>query len=141
MPPEEDAATADPALIRQITGQVSEHPLVRVHPETGERALYVCPQFLKSIVGLAPRESEQLLELLWEHAVRQDYTVRFRWKAGDIAFWDNRATCHLAPSDILETGAERQLYRITLVGDVPAGVDGIPSISIDGDPILAWAAE
>ncbi len=140
-PPEKDAAAADPNLIRRIMGQVSEHPLVRVHPETGERALYVCPQFLKSVVGLTPRESEQLLELLWEHAVRQDYTVRFRWRAGDIAFWDNRATCHLAPSDVLRTGAERQLYRITLVGDVPVGIDGLPSTSIGGDPIQAWAAE
>ncbi len=122
-------------------GQASEHPLVRVHPETGERALYVSPSFLKSIVGLTPRESEQLLELLWEHAVRQDYTVRFRWKAGDIAFWDNRSTCHLAPSDIFQIDADRQLYRTTLVGDVPVGVDGKPSNSLEGEPILAYAAE
>ncbi len=122
-------------------GKVSEHPLVRVHPETGERALYVSPSFLKSIVGLSPRESQHLLELLWEHAVRPDYTVRFRWEPGDIAFWDNRSTCHLGPSDIFQSDAERQLYRITLVGDVPVGVDGSPSRAIEGEPVLAYAAE
>ena len=121
-------------------GQVSEHPLVRVHPETGERALYISPVFLKSVVGLHPRESLQLLELLWEHAVRPDYTVRFRWQPGDIAFWDNRSTCHLAPSDIFQSDAERQLYRVTLVGDVPVGVDGARSTAIEGEPVLAYAA-
>ena len=122
-------------------GQISEHPLVRVHPESGERALYISPVFLKSIVGLNPRESLQILELLWEHAVRPDYTVRFRWAPGDIAFWDNRSTCHLAPSDIFQVDTDRQLYRVTLVGDVPVGVDGTPSTAIEGDPVLAYAAE
>jgi taurine dioxygenase len=121
-------------------GQVSEHPLVRVHPETGERALYISPSFLKSVVGLHPRESQQLLELLWEHAVRPDYTVRFRWQPGDIAFWDNRSTCHLAPSDIFQSDADRQLYRVTLVGDIPVGTDGARSTAIEGDPVLAYAA-
>ena len=121
-------------------GQVSEHPLVRVHPETGERALYISPSFLKSVVGLHPRESQQLLELLWEHAVRPDYTVRFRWQPGDIAFWDNRSTCHLAPSDIFQSDADRQLYRVTLVGDVPVGVDGRRSTMIEGEPVLAYSA-
>jgi len=73
--------------------------------------------------------------------VRQEYTVRFRWKAGDIAFWDNRSTCHHAPTDIFATDVERQLYRVTLVGDVPVGVDGKPSRAIEGEPIAAWAAE
>ena len=120
---------------------VSEHPLVRVHPETGERVLYVSPSYLKSIVGMTPRESQNFLELLWEHAVRQEYTVRFRWKAGDLAIWDNRAACHHAPTDIFEVEGDRQLYRITLVGDVPVAVDGTPSKSIEGEPIAAWAAE
>jgi taurine dioxygenase len=121
-------------------GHVSEHPLVRVHPETGERALYISPSFLKSVVGLHPRESQQLLELLWEHAVRPEYTVRFRWQPGDIAFWDNRSTCHLAPRDIFQSDADRQLYRVTLVGDIPVGTDGARSTAIEGDPVLAYAA-
>lgn len=57
---------------------VSEHPLVRVHPETGERALYVNPGFLKHVVGLTPSESQALFELLWEHVTRPEFTVRFK---------------------------------------------------------------
>ncbi len=116
---------------------VSEHPLVTVHPETGEKVLYISPSFLKSVAGLTPRESQQVLELLWEHVVRPEYTVRFKWNEGDIAFWDNRSTSHLAPTDIFESDYDRQLYRITLVGEVPAGVDGCPSTPIEGDPILS----
>jgi alpha-ketoglutarate-dependent sulfate ester dioxygenase len=111
----------------------SEHPLVRVHPETGERSLYVSPAFLKSVVGLNARESQVLLEFLWEHSVRPEFVVRFRWNAGDIAMWDNRATAHLAPEDVFETDFDRQLYRVTLVGDVPIGVDGTPSTPIVGE--------
>jgi taurine dioxygenase len=114
----------------------SEHPLVRVHPETGEKVLFVSPGFLKSIVGLAPRESEVLLDLLWEHAVRPEFTVRFRWEPDSIAFWDNRATAHLAPRDIFDTDFERQFYRVTLLGDVPRGVDGRESTPLEGDPIV-----
>jgi taurine dioxygenase len=110
----------------------TEHPLVRVHPVTGERALYVSPAFLRKIVGLTARESQQLLELLWEHVVRPEFVVRFRWNAGDIAMWDNCATAHLAPEDIFETDFDRQLYRVTLVGEVPIGVDGRPSTPIVG---------
>jgi alpha-ketoglutarate-dependent sulfate ester dioxygenase len=119
---------------------VSEHPLVRVHPETGERALYVSPGFLKHIVGLAPRESQVLLELLWEHVVRPEFTVRFKWEPGSIAFWDNRATAHLAPTDIFDLDFDRQLYRTTLVGDVPVGPDGRKSVAVQGTPVGAAAA-
>lgn len=113
----------------------SEHPIVRVHPETGERALYVSPAFLKSIAGLSARESQVILEMLWEHIVRPEFVVRFRWNAGDIAMWDNRATAHLAPEDIFETDYDRQLYRVTLHGDVPVGVDGVASKAIVGDAL------
>ena len=116
---------------------VSEHPIVRVHPETGERALYVSPSFLKSIVGLTPRESQGLLELLWEHVVRPEFTVRFKWEPGSVAFWDNRSTAHLAPRDIFDSEFDRQFYRVTLLGDVPVGVDGKASRSIEGEPIVA----
>ncbi|SAK58114.1 taurine dioxygenase [Caballeronia fortuita] len=119
---------------------VSEHPLVRVHPETGERALYVSPGFLKHIAGLAPRESQVLLELLWEHVTRPEFTVRFKWEPGSIAFWDNRTTAHLAPTDIFDLDFDRQLYRTTLVGDVPVGPDGQRSVAIEGTPVGAAAA-
>ncbi len=114
---------------------VSEHPLVRVHPETGERVLFVSPSFLKSIVGLSPRESLGMLELLWEHAVRPEFTVRFKWEPGSVAMWDNRSTSHLAPRDIFETDFERQFYRVTILGDVPVGVDGALSTSVEGTPV------
>jgi taurine dioxygenase len=131
--------TRDEDVGRRV--MVSEHPLVTVHPESGERMLFVSPSFLKSIVGLTPRESQQLLELLWEHTVRPEYTVRFKWETGDIAFWDNRSTCHLAPTDIFQSDFDRQLYRITLVGEPLAGVDGARSTSIEGDPILSVETE
>jgi alpha-ketoglutarate-dependent sulfate ester dioxygenase len=119
----------------------SEHPLVTVHAETGERVLFASPSFLKSIVGLTPRESAKILEILWEHAVRPEYTVRFKWNPGDIAFWDNRSTAHLAPRDIFQSDFDRQLYRITLVGEPLVGVDGQPSKSIEGVPIRSAAEE
>lgn len=119
----------------------SEHPLVTVHAETGERVLFVSPSFLKSIVGLTPRESQKILEILWEHVTRPEYTVRFKWNAGDIAFWDNRSTVHLAPRDIFESDFDRQLYRVTLVGQPLVGTDGKLSRSIEGQPILSAAEE
>src|SRR6202047_2157509 len=70
----------------------SEHLLVTVHAETGERVLFASPSYVKSIVGLTPRESQKILEMIWEHVTRPEYTVRFKWHEGDIAFWDNRST-------------------------------------------------
>ena len=132
-------ATASPeylALVKDNT-LISEHPLVTMHPETGEKVLYISPGFLKSIVGLNTRESRVLLELLWEHAVASEFTVRFKWEPGSIAFWDNRATAHVAPQDIFALEFDRQLYRTTLVGEVPQGADGRPSTAIQGSPVLA----
>jgi alpha-ketoglutarate-dependent sulfate ester dioxygenase len=119
----------------------SEHPLVTVHAETGERVLFASPSFLKSLVGFTPRESAKLLEILWEHVVRPEYTVRFKWNPGDIAFWDNRSTSHLAPRDIFQSNFDRQLYRITLVGEPLVGVDGRTSRSIEGVPIRSAEEE
>jgi taurine dioxygenase len=135
-PPGVDETPEYRELMRKRT-LVSEHPIVRVHPETREPALFVSPSFLKSIVGLSARESQVLLEFLWEHIVRTEFTVRFRWEPGSVAFWDNRATAHLAPRDIFDSDFDRQFYRVTLVGDVPVGVDGKPSTAIEGDPIVA----
>jgi alpha-ketoglutarate-dependent taurine dioxygenase len=135
-PPGVDETEEYRALMKKRT-LVTEHPLVRVHPESGERALFVSPSFLKSVVGLSPRESQVLLEFLWEHIVRPEFTVRFRWEPGSVAFWDNRATAHLAPRDIFDSDFDRQFYRVTLVGDVPIGVDGKPSSALEGEPIAA----
>ncbi|MFD4367763.1 TauD/TfdA dioxygenase family protein [Rhodococcus sp. NPDC058521] len=111
----------------------SIHPVVRVHPESGERVLYVNPSFTKDIVDLSPRESRHLLDLLFEELARPEYTVRFKWEPGSLAFWDNRAVLHLAPRDVDHLGHDRVLHRITLVGDVPVGVDGRESESISGE--------
>lgn len=111
----------------------SVHPVVRVHPETNERVVYVNPSFTREIVDLSPRESRHVLDLLFEQIARPEYTVRFKWEAGSVAFWDNRAALHLAPRDFEHVEGDRVLRRITLVGDVPVGTDGVASTSISGE--------
>ncbi|GGN98371.1 taurine dioxygenase [Actinoplanes lobatus] len=116
---------------------VAVHPVVRVHPETGERALFVNPGFTKKIVGLSAAESRQILDLLFGQIARAAYTVRFRWNAGDIAFWDNRATAHLAPEDLEHLDVRRTLHRVTLIGDRPVGPDGFTSELVSGTEFTA----
>ena len=128
-----DAKAYDDVVKR--TSLKSIHPMVRVHPETGEKVLYVSPSFLRCIDGLSPQESQHITEMLWEHVVMPEYTVRFRWEPGSVAFWDNRATAHLAPRDIFDTDFDRQFYRVTLMGDVPVGVDGKASTAVEGASI------
>jgi len=98
--------------------------------------IFVNPNFTSHICELSRKEGAHLLALLYEHLMSPEFTCRFRWEPGSIAFWDNRSTVHLAPSD-LTTDHDRRLYRVTLVGDVPQGVDGRPSISLDGEPFEA----
>ena len=121
-------------LIEEHT-MVSEHPLVAVHPETGEKILFTNAVYVDHIVGLTPRESQCLLEYLWEHCLQPEFTIRFRWSAGSIAFWDNRATQHQAIGDIFDTDFDRELYRVTLNGEVPVGTDGRKSTAISGESI------
>ncbi|MGV9796900.1 TauD/TfdA dioxygenase family protein [Mycobacterium sp. NPDC003449] len=116
---------------------VAYHPAVRVHPVTGERALFVSPGFTRGarkIRGFTPSQSESILKLFWEEATRTEYTVRFRWAPGSVAFWDNRATSHLAIPDAGHLDYDRVLYRVTLEGDVPKGVDGRESELVSGEP-------
>jgi alpha-ketoglutarate-dependent sulfate ester dioxygenase len=122
------------ALKKQFQSQDlrSVHPVVRVHPETGEKALFVNPNFTSHIVELSRAEGAHLLALLYEHLSSPTFTCRFRWEAGSIAFWDNRATCHLVPTDV-PPGAHRSMQRITLAGDLPVGPDGSVSYSLSGD--------
>jgi taurine dioxygenase len=118
---------------------VAIHPVVRVHPETGERALYVSPSFTShdsEIIGFSPRHSRRILDLFYEQIARPEYTVRFRWEPGSVAFWDNRATAHLGPSDLGHLDFDRVLYRTTLEGDIPVGPDGTPSELVEGAPFL-----
>lgn len=110
----------------------SVHPVVRVHPETGERALFVNPNFTSHIVELSRQEGRHLLAMLYEHMTNPSFSVRFRWQPGSIAFWDNRATAHVVPTDI-PPGAHRAMQRITIAGDLPLGPDGSVSSSLAGD--------
>lgn len=109
----------------------SVHPVVRVHPETGERALFVNSNFTDHIVELSRNEGRHLLAMLYEHITDASHTCRFRWQPGSIAFWDNRATSHLVPTDV-PAGMHRSMQRITLAGDVPVGPDGSTSYASSG---------
>lgn len=106
------------------------HPMVRVIPETGERALFVNPRFTDHVVELARQEGRHLLAMLYEHLTNPEFTVRFRWAPGSVAFWDNRATTHRVPTDI-PPGARRSMQRITLAGDRPIGPDGSRSYALE----------
>ncbi|MDH6707197.1 alpha-ketoglutarate-dependent taurine dioxygenase [Kitasatospora sp. MAA19] len=111
---------------------VSHHPLVRVHPRTGQKALFVNPIYTDHIVGLSPIESRLVLGYLFDEIARPEYTVRFRWAPGSVIFWDNRATCHIPPRDLDHLDVERVLHRVTLVGEVPVGPDGRESEALEG---------
>ncbi|MFD6310528.1 TauD/TfdA dioxygenase family protein [Streptomyces nigra] len=130
----------DDAYVRHLLDhQVATlHPLVRVHPETGERVLYVNGYYVEQIDGLSRAESAAVLDMLLEQTVRPEYTVRFRWRPGSVAFWDNRATIHLAPSDTAHLDAPRIMHRVMLAGDVPVGVDGTPSQPLTGTAPGRW---
>lgn len=89
-----------------------EHPVVRLHPETGRKALYVNSLFTTRIQGLTALESERLLELLCRQVVREEFTVRLRWKEGTVAVWDNRATQHKPVNDFFPQ--HRKMQRVTI---------------------------
>jgi len=98
---------------------VAAHPVVRRHPETGRRALYVNVAHTVRFDGMTEEESRPLLDYLFRHQTRPELTCRFRWRPGSIAFWDNRCAQHNAINDY--AGHRRLLHRITLAGDVPKG--------------------
>jgi alpha-ketoglutarate-dependent taurine dioxygenase len=123
---------------------VTHHPVVRVHPRTGERGLFVNPVFTDHILDVSPVESRWILGYLFDELTRPEYTVRFRWEPGSVAFWDNRATAHLGPQDLGHLDVERVLHRVTLIGEVPVGPDGRESEAIEGtrfvsEPVFAGA--
>jgi taurine dioxygenase len=96
---------------------VAEHPVVRTHPETGRVALYVNVAHTQRFVDMSEDESRPLLQFLFEHSVRPEFTCRFRWRVGSVALWDNRATMHNPINDY--HGHTRRMHRISLEGDIP----------------------
>lgn len=99
----------------------TEHPVVRVHPISGQRNLLL-GHFVRNFVGLNKADSAKLYDVFQEHITKPENVVRWRWEAGDVAFWDNRATQHRAVADF---GLQRRtLRRATVNGDVPVGIDG-----------------
>ena len=94
-----------------------EHPVIRTHPETGRRSVYVNEIFTQRIVGLSQREGSAILRYLYEHATRPEFTCRLRWAPGTVAMWDNRCTQHYALDDY--EGFERLMYRVSVAGARP----------------------
>ncbi|MGP0032562.1 MAG: TauD/TfdA dioxygenase family protein [Acidimicrobiales bacterium] len=108
----------------------TEHPVVRRHPETGERALLL-GGFAHRLVGHDAAESVDLIRILQSYVTRPENTVRWTWRVGDVAVWDNRATQHYA---IYDYGDERRhMQRVTTAGTPVAGLDGRPSVGLQGD--------
>jgi len=109
----------------------AEHPVVRVHPETGDRTLLV-GSYLQRFVGLNGADSRHLMSILQDHITEPENTVRWRWQAGDVAIWDNRATQHRA---ITDQGSQlRVMRRATLAGSAPVGIDGRQSRARKPEP-------
>jgi taurine dioxygenase len=115
-----DATRTREDLTRQkeiLAEYVAEHPVVRTHPETGRKALYVNVGHTVRFSGMTEQESAPLLAFLFRHQVKPEFTCRFKWRAGSLAFWDNRCTQHNPVNDY--HGYRRVMHRITLAGDKP----------------------
>ncbi|POA29133.1 MULTISPECIES: taurine dioxygenase [unclassified Pseudomonas] len=104
----EDARKKNPPL---------SHPVIRTHPVSGRKSLFVNEGFTTKINELSETESEAILKLLFAHATRPEFTIRWRWQENDVAFWDNRVTQHFAVDDYRP--ARRVMHRATVLGDVP----------------------
>jgi len=108
---------ADSATDKANQALIGEHPVIRTHPETGRKTLYVNPAHTTHFVGWSEQESQPLLNFLFAHQVKPEFTCRFNWRKDSIALWDNRCVLHNPINDY--HGHKRLLHRITLKGDVP----------------------
>ncbi|KUO13868.1 TauD/TfdA dioxygenase family protein [Streptomyces sp. DSM 15324] len=129
--PDEAVDEAQAAARAQFTSikYRTVHPVVRVHPLTGERGLFI-GGFAQRIVGLSVAESRKILDLLQSYVTRPENVLRHRWSKNQLVIFDNRITQHYAIDNY--DGAPRRLHRVTAAGDVPVGVDGKESHSIEG---------
>ncbi len=137
--PKGDAAEKDRQLFQKnvfaSTVYETEHPVVRVHPVSGQRSLLL-GHFVKQFVGLNQADSARLFEILQDHITRPENVVRWRWQAGDVAFWDNQATQHRAVADF---GLQRRtLRRATIAGVVPVGIDGRSSRTVRKEKAIQY---
>jgi alpha-ketoglutarate-dependent sulfate ester dioxygenase len=112
---------------------VSLHPLVRLHPETREKVLFFNAGTTTHIAGLKERESQFLLDLLYEEVTRPEYQVRFRWSPKALVVWDNAAVTHAGPIDYAQFDLPRVVRRITVAGDLPEGPGGFRSRPLEGE--------
>jgi alpha-ketoglutarate-dependent taurine dioxygenase len=110
----EDRLRAAGVETKPLTG---EHPVVRTHPETGRKALYVNAGHTTQLKGFTAEESAPLLDFLFRHQVKAEFTCRYRWEPGSLAFWDNRCVQHYPVNDY--RGFRRIMHRVTLAGDTP----------------------
>ena len=99
-------------------GNAHDHPVVRTHPETGRKCLYVNPGFTARLVGFSEAESAAILEFLYAHGTRPEFIYRHRWSARDLVIWDNRCLMHYAVADYEGLG-DRHMHRTTVIGDRP----------------------
>ena len=95
-----------------------EHPMIRTHPVTKRKALYVNPGFTTGIVGMPRDESQPILEFLFRHSTRAEFIYRHKWRVNDMIFWDNRCTMHYALADY-DFSVRRHMHRTTVAGDAP----------------------
>ena len=104
-------------VLNKIDCPEAVHPIVRTHPDTGRKSLFVNRTFTTKIIGLSDSESDAILNMLFEHAEHINYQIRFRWSLNDMAFWDNRCCMHRAIWDYWPE--ERKGRRVTIKGDRP----------------------
>jgi taurine dioxygenase len=119
MQPIHDAFTGMTVRTSDDADRIERHPAVRRHPETGRLALFVNAQYTVGLEGFLGHEAKPLLDMLFAHAVRPEFSCRWRWSVGDVAFWDNRSVQHMVLADY--SGHRRVMHRTTVAGDRPRG--------------------